>query len=306
MAKVAYYIFIRPLSFLPLVILYLFTDFLFLLLILFIPYRKTVIDRNIANSFPELSENERKTLRRKFYRHFTNLLAESVKSLTFNPSFIKNHIQVKNPEVLSKLYDQKKNVILVSGHYNNWEWIVNGMPVLFKHKAIGIGMPLSSKFWDKKLNERRSRFGMTVAHSKNYKEVLKENQSNCHAVLVLADQSPGDSLKSYWTTFLNQQTAVAFGAELMAHQLNYAVVFYSMRKIKRGYFEIELTEITNDPSKNEWGYITESHVQLLEKEIIRKPENWLWSHKRWKRDIPQNLQEVMLHQKTKFNAKFKS
>lgn len=306
MAKIAFYIIITPLSYLPLWVLYLFTDFLFIILSVFIPYRKTVIDKNIENSFPDLSMKERLRLRRKFYRHFTDILAESVKSLTFSERFIQKHIKVLNPEVMNDFYSKNRNVIFVSGHYNNWEWMVNGMPLLFKHKAIGIGMPLSSKFWDKKLNERRSRYGMTIAHSKNYKQVLHENSGNCHAVLVLADQSPGDSLKSYWADFLNQKTAVAFGAELMAHQLDYPVVFYAMRKVKRGYFEIELTEITNNPLNEEWGSITNKHVSLLEKEIIRQPENWLWSHKRWKRDVPENLEEVMSNQKKKFNEKFKS
>lgn len=304
MAKLAYYIFIIPLSILPLWVLYLITDLLFLLLITIIPYRRSVIEKNISNSFPELSKSEQKKIKRKFYRHFTDLLAEGVKSLTFSKKFISKHIKVVNPDVMNELYNQGKNVILVSGHYNNWEWIVHTQSLLFKHKAIGIGMPLTSKFWDKKINQRRSRYGMTVAHSKNYKEVINSFKNDLKAILVLSDQSPGDTNKSYWMDFLNQKTAVAFGAELMAHQLDYAVVFYAQRKTKRGYYEIELTEIAKEPKKTEWGFITESHVKLLQDEIIQQPQYWLWSHKRWKRDHPSDFNELKQIQRNKFYEKF--
>ncbi|MCH2230397.1 MAG: lysophospholipid acyltransferase family protein [Crocinitomicaceae bacterium] len=306
MAKVAYYIFVLPLSYLPLPILYLFTDFFYLLLITILPYRKKVIQGNIERSFPNASKSEKRKIRLKFYRHFTDILAEGIKLLTISEKGIRQHIKVKNPEVMNQLYSNNRNVILVSGHYNNWEWIVNGLDLLFKHKAIGIGMPLSSKFWNKKINERRSRFGMKVVHAKNYKAELANRRDELKSILVLSDQSPGDSLKSYWMDFLNQNTAVLFGAELMAHTLDYSVVFYALRKIKRGKYEMTLELISNNPRSNSWGEITERHTKLLEKEIIREPQYWLWSHKRWKRDIPENLELLKIQQRERFESKFPS
>lgn len=304
MGKIAYYIFIIPLSYLPLGVLYLFTDFFYLLLISLVPYRKKVIEQNINRSFPNASEKEKKRIRRNFYRHLTQLLAESVKGLAISENELKRRITVKNPEIMDELFNANKNVLLVSGHYNNWEWVILSQALLFKHKALGIGMPMTSKFWDKKVNQRRSRFGMKVVHSKNYKEALRENPEELKSVLVLSDQSPGNSLKSYWTTFLNQETAVLFGAELMAHQLDYAVVFYVLHKVKRGKYEMELKLITDTPSEKPWGEITEAHTRLLEQEIIAQPEFWLWSHKRWKREIPENLEMVKNEQRKQFNEKF--
>jgi KDO2-lipid IV(A) lauroyltransferase len=304
MAQIAYYIFVIPLSYLPLGVLYVFSDFFFLLLISIIPYRKEVITNNLKRSFPSKSEKEINVLRRRFYRHFTDLLAEGIKNLTISESELKKRYKVKNPELMDELFNNSKNVLLVSGHYNNWEWLITSQNILFPHKAIGIGMPMTSKFWDKKINERRQRFGMQVVHAKNYKEALNSNPDELKAVLVLSDQSPGDSRKSYWTDFLNQQTAVLFGAEMMAHELNYAVVFFATKKIRRGYYEMELSLISQQPNQTEWGFITESHTKLLESTIQQKPEYWLWSHKRWKRDIPQDLEELKKEQHEKFNKRF--
>ena len=223
-AKLAYYILVLPLSYLPLPVLYVFTDFFYLLILTVVPYRKSVIENNIARSFPDKSLKEQRAIKRKFYRHFTDLLAEGIKNLTISERSIRKRMTVANPEVMNDLFDRKRNVLLVSGHYNNWEWLVSSQDLLFKHKAIGIGMPLSSGFWDKKINERRSRFGMTVVHAKNYQEELDRRKDEVKAVLVLSDQSPGNSSKSYWMNFLNQPTAVLFGTELMANTLDYAVV----------------------------------------------------------------------------------
>jgi KDO2-lipid IV(A) lauroyltransferase len=304
MAKVAYYIFVIPLSYLPLGFLYLLTDFFYLLLITIAPYRKKVIVQNIERSFPNKTKSEKAKIKRQFYRHLTQLLAESVKGLSISEKELKNSISVKNPEIMDELYANGKNVLLVSGHYNNWEWVILSQALLFKHDALGIGMPMTSAFWDEKVNQRRSRFGLKVVHAKNYKEALNHDKERLKSVLVLSDQSPGDSLKSYWMQFLNQNTAVLFGAEIMAHQLNYAVVFYALRKVKRGKYEMELYMITDQPSEKAWGEITEKHTHLLEKEINNHPASWLWSHKRWKRDVPADLEGLKEKQRTAFNEKY--
>jgi len=305
MNKIAYYLFVKPISHLPLWILYLKTDFLFLLLITILPYRKKVITENLTRSFPNKSEKEIAKLRRKFYRHFTDLLAEGIKNLSISKKMLQKRFVVENPEVMDDLFFKNKNVLLVSGHFNNWEWLITSQNFLFKHKAIGIGMPMTSKFWDKKINTLRERFGMKVVHSKNYKEYINSIPDEIKAILVLSDQSPGNSLKSYWTKFLNQDTAVLFGAEMMAHELNYSVVFFATRKIKRGYYRIELKLITEEPRETEWGHITEMHTSLLENEIIKSPHQWLWSHKRWKREIPEELDKLKKTQHEKFNNRFK-
>jgi len=306
MAKFAYYFLVLPLSYLPLGILYIFTDFFFLILATVFPYRKKVIEENLKRSFPDKSPKELKQLKHQFYLHFCDLLAEGIKNLSISKKELSRRFKVNNPELMDVLFSQNKSVILVSGHYNNWEWLISSQSFLFKHQAMGIGMPMTSKFWDKKINERRMRYGMKVIHAKNLKDEIQKNSEYPIAILTLADQSPGDSTKAYWTKFLNQETAVLFGVEQMAHTYDFAVVFFATRKVTRGYYEMDLKLITDNPRKLEWGSITEKHLHLLEKEIIDKPEHWIWSHKRWKREIPSNLDLLKKEQHAKFNERFKS
>ncbi|NCA22676.1 MAG: lauroyl acyltransferase, partial [Crocinitomicaceae bacterium] len=161
-------------------------------------------------------------------------------------------------------------------------------------------------FWNDKVTQRRERFGMKVVSSSNYKVKFQTFKKKPYAVLTLGDQSPAHSTKSYWMNFLNQQTAVLFGTEFMANEFDFAVVFFIVRKIRRGYYELELKLLTEEPKSLKWGEITEIHTTLLEHEIIQNPAYWLWSHKRWKREIPQDLTELKIHQKKRFESKFRT
>lgn len=304
-SRLAYYGFVFPVSYLPLPVMYFFIDFFYLLLITLIPYRRKVVRENIAKSLPHLSEKERKKIERKFYRHLASLLAEGTKNLTISKRELLRRVKVKNPEVLEDLYKKNKSVLLVSGHYNNWEWLITAQNLLFSHQAVGIGMPLTNKFWDKKLNARRSRFGMKIINSNTLKSFYKNND-DCIATLILGDQSPGDSKKAYWMQFLNQETPVLFGTEVLAHQYNHAVVYFVLHQLKRGYYELELKLISEEPREKQWGEITEAHTKALEKNILQAPEFWIWSHKRWKREVPKELAKLKEEQEQRFNERFKN
>ena len=306
LSKILYYLVVLPISYLPLWVLYIVSDLLFLLLLFFIPYRRKVVRMNLKNSFPDKTNQELRTIERKFYRHFTDLLVESVKNLSISKKSIAKRVTVKNPEVLDKLYDKGKSVLLVSGHYNNWEWIITTQNTLFKHKAFGIGKPLTSTFWDKKINARRSRFGMTVIHAGNLKQNLKNDKNNPIATLILGDQSPGDSHKSYWMNFLHQDTAVVFGTEQLANEYDFAVVYFILNKVKRGYYQMELKLVTEEPRTLDWGEITEKHTKMLEKDIQEKPEFWIWTHKRWKREKVKDIHSFKQQQIEKFNKRYRS
>ncbi|MFM7759085.1 MAG: lysophospholipid acyltransferase family protein [Crocinitomicaceae bacterium] len=303
--RIIYYLFIYPLSLLPMWALYFISDALYLVLYYLIPYRKKVVRSNLLKSFNTLSTREIKKLEKEFYTHFCNLLVEGIKNLSISQRDLMQRFTVTNPELLDELYAKKQSVILISGHYGNWEWLITAQDALFQHKSFGIGMPLTSNFWNDKLNEKRSRFGMTVLNAKNYKAVLK-NSSQPFAVLTLGDQAPPSSEKAYWTNFLNQQSPVLLGTEFMANEFNAAVVYFSIIPVKRGYYNMTLTLITDDPRSCPFGYVTENHTRFLESQIMTLPSYWLWTHKRWKRSLPVNLEALRESQEKAFNERFRS
>ena len=255
--------------------MYLITDFLYLLLLSVLPYRRKVVRLNLKRAFPEKSVAERKSIERKFYRYFTDLLAESVKNLGISKLHLKKRINLVNRDLIDQLYMNGRSVVFTSAHYNNWEWLISAQNFLFAYQAVGIGKQMTDSFWDDRINARRSRFGMKVVHRLNFKDVLDEIGKRLISILVLSDQSPGDSLKSYWTNFLGRPTAVTFGTELIAHQYDFAVVYLHMKKVKRGYYDIEFKMISEEPKNEPYGAITDKHVKLLEEIIVEEPSRWI-------------------------------
>lgn len=277
-----YYLVLIPISVLPFFVLHLKSRFLYIIIFYVVGYRKKVVFANIRNSFPEKSADEHREIAKRFYKHLCNVLLESQTIFTISPKRLAKHISCKNPELVNKYFEEGKSVILAIGHYNSWELLLTGLNSFLKHQAVVIYTPLSDPYLDKKLIEARSRNGTIMLPTKNVKAFFETPSKNLHAMLFAIDQSPVDAAKCYWMKFLNQETAVLYGTEYFAKKYNQPVLFTRLNKIKRGVYQFEFVEVNENPVETAYGEITEKVTRILEKDIIAKPEFWLWSHKRWK------------------------
>jgi KDO2-lipid IV(A) lauroyltransferase len=298
-----YYGLVLPLSYLPLSILYVISNLLFLLFCTILPYRKKVIDNNLALAFPNKSSKEKIQIRKDFYRYFSDLLVESIKNLSISKKQLLGRMQLENPEILHQLQMLDKPVLLVAGHYNNWEWLITAQALRFNKPNFGIGMPLSHPFWNWKLTARRERFGLKVVHAQNYPTAFDARNP---VVLVLADQAPNSANQCLWLPFLGRDTAVIFGPEYMANQFNCAVAYVNISNSKRGFYNIQLEVLANDSKTLSYQEITKLHAQKLEQQILDNPARWLWSHKRWKHQKPSNWNLTSRELEKKFESKFRN
>ena len=279
--RIIYYFIILPISILPYPLLYLISDILYLVMFKIIGYRKSVVLSNLTNSFQNKSKTEIDNIANKFYRHLCDLILEGIKGFTISKNDIKKRLVVKNPHIINDFFNQKRSVILVGGHYNNWEIFAQGFAISSFHKCIGIYKPLSNKFLNNKLSKSRSKYGMNLISMKNTIRSFEDNH-DIKAIIFGADQNPANPKKAHWIKFLNQDTGVLFGTEKFAKKYNWPVIFVNIIKKKRGFYEVELSLVSDEPEKEKHGQITEKFTKTLEKNIINQPEYWLWSHKRWK------------------------
>lgn len=277
-----YYLIIIPISLLPFPLLYGLSDFLFFLFYYVLGYRKKIVLGNIQRSFPEMSHQQHTDISKKFYRHFCDLILESLKTFTISEKEVLKRVTCKNPEVINRYYDNNQSVIVAGGHYNNWEIFAVAVDQLIKHKAIGIYKPLTNHYFDKKMRETRSKYGLYMISTKIVKQVFEEERKHLTATIFAIDQSPSNPKSAHWMKFLNQDTAVLFGTEKYAKEYNYPVVFGRINKEKRGYYSFEFFDVTDQPATTAHGEITEKITHLLEQDIRHLPQYWLWSHRRWK------------------------
>jgi KDO2-lipid IV(A) lauroyltransferase len=245
-------------------------------------YRKDVVTGNLKRSFPEKSEEEIKVIRSRFYLHLCDLMMESIKSFSISRKEALRRVKNLNPELLDEYYDKGQDIILVSGHYGNWELYATAGAAQMKHKLVGIYKRLSNEFFDNKVQRSRGRFGCELVSSKEVNDAFTAYLEPI-AVAFLMDQAPVSSTRAWWMDFLNQDTAVLFGTERYAKKYNTPVIYGSIRKVRRGYYETHFELVTDQPQSHEKGEITEKMTRLLERDIRQQPEYWLWTHKRWKR-----------------------
>ena len=278
-----FYGFCWLLAWLPLRCLYLLSDFLFVLICYVVRYRRKVILENLRNSFPEKTERERRKIARKFYRFICDLFIETIKVIHIDTPQIHRRIYYSNPEIFDDLYRKGKQILFTTGHYGNWEWLATLENTIPYHLAT-LYRPLENKLFDKFFYDMRTKYGTDAIPSQGVLRAINryQQENRLTALCFLSDQSPQRNAINYWTTFLNQETPLYLGLEKMARRYNTAVLYYETRRVKRGYYEVDVTLITENAAETAELEITNKHVQLLEQTIRRNPQYWLWSHRRWK------------------------
>ncbi len=272
-------------SLLPLRVLYIFSDISFLIVYYLTRYRKKVVRKNLRNSFPDKSKQERRKIERDFFRWFCDYIFETIKLTSISKKEMAKRMRFHGLDGVQQALDNKKQVAIYLGHYCNWEWVSSFAMHMPTCICGQIYHELESEAFNRLFLKIRGRFG---AYSIKMEDTLttiatwqREGQSNL--VGFISDQVPGYSSMHYWPTFLNQLTPTYSGTERIAKIFNGAVFYMDIKRIKRGYYEATVVKMCDNAKDEPKFSLTERYYRMLEKSIIDNPPYWLWSHKRWKR-----------------------
>lgn len=283
MQAVSFYLtypFIYLIASLPFGALYKVSDVLYYLLRM-TGYRQKVVLTNLRNSFPDKSPSEIEALSKSYYRYLCDLILETLKTLKMDEQESRDHCTFHKPEWLDKLFEEKKSFIIVMGHYGNWEWAGPSFTLNTNFQLVVIYRPLTNTYFEKMMVGMRTRFGTRITPVNLTLRDMVANRKQLTATAFIADQTaPHD--KAYWTTFLNQNTAVFPGPEKLAIKFDYPVVYMNVKRLRRGYYEVTPELLFSNPKETKENEISEVFMKRLEKEIFLDPTIWLWSHRRWK------------------------
>ncbi|MDR2692434.1 MAG: lysophospholipid acyltransferase family protein [Dysgonamonadaceae bacterium] len=279
------------LALLPLRLLYFFSDTAYFVIYYIVGYRKKTARKNLVNSFPDKSRKEIRAIEKSFYRHFCDCFFETVKLLNMPASRMKRHFVFKNEDLIRYFLKQGKPVILLLGHFGNWEWVTSiTLWIKFdENPVVGqVYRPLRNKVFDRLFLRIRQTFH-SVGFSKNdvYKEIVKMRKAGKNWFLgFISDQKPSPNNPHIRVRFLNQDTPVLTGTEKIARHTGAAVCYLDIKKPKRSFYEGKVKLISENPAENQEFEITKKYMELLEKTILRDPANYLWTHNRWKYKNP--------------------
>lgn len=266
----------------PFRLLYLVSDFFAFFLHRVAGYRRKVVQQNLRACFPELSETRRKQIEHDVYRNLVDILVEGIKGFTMTrEQFLKRH-RVVNPEVIGPFLESGKSVIGVTAHYNNWEWGTCSASLQVPCNVVGFYKPLSNKLLDGVLRRSRARCGTTLASIRETSLTFARFNDRPTIFLMAADQNPGKPDQSVWVNFLGRETAFLHGPEKHSRANGFSVVYIHIVRKRRGWYELELEPLVDDPAALPYGEITCRYAARVEAAIRSNPSGWLWSHKRWK------------------------
>lgn len=277
------YPFIWLLSKLPMKILYLKSDFFYILIYYVFGYRKEIVLNNLKLAFPNKKKDDLLKIRKQYYKHLMDLMVETIKAISISKKEILKRYTYKNPELLDKYANEGRSIALLSAHQANWEWMA-ALPLKTKSNVFGTYTLIENKFINNLIKNTREKFGVQCFESKQmvktiYKNVSKNIQG---AYLLISDQSPMLSKKMYWSHFLNVKVPIHTGTETMAKKFDLVVINWSTTKIRRGFYQTEFKLITDKPKEEENFYITNKYIELTENQIKKQPSFYLWSHNRFK------------------------
>lgn len=272
---------IKILSTLPESILRLFSITFFYTNKYFFKYRFNIVFHNLKIAFPKKNSDDIKILRDNFFKYFFNTIFEIIKSTNVNSRFIDKKVVINNPEVLNKYLKQEKSVILLSGHYNNWELLGAKISVSYDTQFVAIYKKLNNKIFDDFIKKYRRKFGGEIVNMEDSYRYFIKNKNTQNIIGIIADQNPVINNNTKWLPFFNKPVPVFFGAENLAKKLNCPILFCNMQ-IKNYKYIISFQILTETPNEYATGEITKKYFKLLEKQINLQPERWLWSHRRWR------------------------
>ncbi len=281
-------IFLTGISFLPFWVLFGISDMLYLFLRYVIKYRKKVIIENLTNAFPEKTELEIKIITNKFYHHFCDVFAETIKSYSISLKQMSKRMKFRNIELLNEHYNKGQSVILLGMHYNNWEWN-SVLPIKSKHKVLVIYNPLrGNKAFENFMLKLRTRWGCKfIPVHKSRRIVFDIAKTETPVILALGADQTAPASSKFWTTFFNREAPFFSGPEKIASYSNLPVFFHHMRKVKRGMYEVDFIPLFENPKEVEPNEILHAYIRKMEELISEEPAYYLWSHRRWKHTRPE-------------------
>ena len=262
-------------------LLYFISDGIYLLVYYVIGYRKKTVMANLGLAFPEKSMEERVKIAKAFYHNLIDSFIETIKLVSASRRFLEKRITA-NWEVLDPLYKSGRSCQLHLGHTFNWEWGHHVLSSHTKYQVLVVYMPLSNAVMERLMYRLRTRHGNKFIAAGNMSKSMESFKGTQYLLGLVADQSPGNLPNAYWTDFFGRPTGFVSGPEKGARAGNLPVLFTSIVKPKRGYYQGFFEVACEDPNALKEGELTLRYARYMEKVIRKNPEMWLWSHRRWK------------------------
>jgi KDO2-lipid IV(A) lauroyltransferase len=247
-------------------------------------YRRKICLDNLTHAFPGKPQPEIRAIAGGAYRGYGRALMEMLWSGGAGEEELRSTMTLENPQVPLDALARGKGLILLSGHFGAWEFIVTSMSLRLGRPVIAIAQPQRNRYIDAVITANRNRFGSgTVTMHQSVREVMRLLRAG-KIVGMLGDQS--GSRESLFIDFFGRPAATHRGAASFSVKCDTPIVMFFFIRQPDGtyrtvYEEVDRKGLTGT-SEERIVELTRRHTAILERYIRQHPDHWLWMHKRWK------------------------
>jgi Kdo2-lipid IVA lauroyltransferase/acyltransferase len=277
---------IKLFSRVPMRALYALATFLYWLAFYVVRHRHRVIREQLEKVFPDATDAERRSIHQRFLKNFCDVMVEVLKSVSMSEDDMRVHVEVTNLDVARRYLDAGQSLMFVTSHLCNWEWLLQGVTLHLGYPVDAAYKPLHDQWAERLMLEVRSRFGARLVPAKELLADFLKRRAIVRAVAINADQAPVSTDKRYWTQFLGQDTAFYMGAEQIARATRLPVLYAVMRRVRRGFYQVEFKPLWDGREMAEPNTVTERYARACEIDVLESPADWLWSYRRWRLKKP--------------------
>ena len=277
---------IKIFSRLPMRALYAFSAFLYVLAFYVVRHRHEVIRDQLEKVFPASSGAEREAVHKQFLKNFCDVMVEVLKSVSMTEADMRAHMRIVNLKVARQYLNAGQSVMFVTSHLGNWEWLLHGVALQLGYPVDAAYKPLHDQWAERLMLKIRTRFGARLVPAKELLTDFMRRRAIVRALAMNADQAPMSTDKRYWTQFLGQDTAFYVGAEQIARATRLPILYAGVRRIRRGYYEVEFKPLWDGRETTEPNAVTERYARACEVDVLKSPADWLWSYRRWRLKKP--------------------
>lgn len=278
--------FVRVFSRAPMWALYALSSFIYFLAYYVARHRRHVIDEQLAKVFPDLGAAGRARIHRQFLKSYCDVMVEILKSVSMTQAAMREHVRIVNLDVARMYLNAGQSVLFATSHLCNWEWLLHGVSLQLGYPVDAAYKPLRDPWAERLMLGVRSRFGARLVPAKDLLADHLRRRGIVRALAMNADQTPTAAERHHWSRFLGQDTAFFVGVEQIARATRMPVIYVVMRRVRRGYYDVEFMPLWDGRAPNEPGEITERYARACESDVLKSPADWLWSYRRWRLKKP--------------------
>jgi KDO2-lipid IV(A) lauroyltransferase len=273
---------IKLISRVPLWVLYGLAWIVYVLSFYVLRHRRHVIVPQLELVFPSLSEAERRRIHKQFLKNYCQVMVEILKGASISAEELKKRVRITDLEPVLRFLDAGRSVMFLTSHMGNWEWLLQGVTLHLGYPLDAAYKPIRREYGERLLLALRTRFGARLVPAKDVLADYLSRRAIVHGLAMNADQTPLPTERLQWTRFLGQDTAFYVGGEQIARATRLPIFYVRMRRVRRGRYEVEMSELWDGSERTESGELTARYARACEADVLARPADWLWTYRRWR------------------------